>query len=426
MPVLYGTLLQPHAPDRCDVTPSATVRIDDDGRIAEVGPGRAPAGDVVGDGGCWVLPGFVDGYLHMTHWDRRGIDGIPFPIWREQVTYPAELRFRDLAVAEALTGAFVTDIIAGGTTTVAAYGSPFAEATDRSFEVFARRGLRVIFGMMLNDVIGPEDLCQPTDRALDESRTLAARWHNAENGRLRYAFSPRRPMCCSEKLMRGAATLADMVGCYVQTRVAESLDEAAAIRETYPDRIDDVDLLADVGLLRRRTLLAHGVFLSGEQRRQVAEAGTAVVHCPGADLFRESGMMDYHAHRVAGIRIALGSSLASGFDPFMPSVAVQCIQTAKAIKVHGIPRGAYPAPGPAAMWWTLTRGGAEALDLADRVGAIETGFDADCLVVRPEPWIGDLPLEQQVSALLYTLRPQQIEHVFIAGKRVGPGGDRGA
>jgi hypothetical protein len=31
-----------------------------------------------------------------------------------------------------------------------------------------------------------------------------------------------------------------------------------------------------------------------------------------------------------------------------------------------------------------------------------------------------LPQEQQVSALLYTISPQQIEHVFIAGRRVGP------
>ena len=68
----------------------------------------------------------------------------------------------------------------------------------------------------------------------------------------------------------------------------------------------------------------------------------------------------------------------------------------------------------------LTRGAAEALNMADRVGAIEPGFEADCLIVRPEKWIAKLPAEQQVSALLYTIQPDQIEHVFIAGHRVGP------
>ena len=72
----------------------------------------------------------------------------------------------------------------------------------------------------------------------------------------------------------------------------------------------------------------------------------------------------------------------------------------------------------ARAWWLLTRGAAEALGLGGRVGAVEPGMEADCLVVRPEPWIAELPAEQQISALLYTLMPEQIEQVFIAGRRV--------
>ena len=97
------------------------------------------------------------------------------------------------------------------------------------------------------------------------------------------------------------------------------------------------------------------------------------------------------------------------------------LNTAKAIKVHGMPRGSNPTPKPAEAWWALTRGAAEALGLQEQIGTIEPGKEADCLVVRPEGWIADLPPDQQASALLYTLRPEQIEHVFIAGRRVGPG-----
>jgi cytosine/adenosine deaminase-related metal-dependent hydrolase len=68
----------------------------------------------------------------------------------------------------------------------------------------------------------------------------------------------------------------------------------------------------------------------------------------------------------------------------------------------------------------FTRGAAEALNLGERIGSIEPGFEADCLVVRPEKWIAELAVEQQASALLYTISPPQIEHVFIAGRRVGP------
>ena len=425
MKTLCGRLLQPRTASVCDVTANAIVRIND-GRFAEVGScgtgfptGRA-AHDLIGGDGCWILPGFIDAHLHLPQWDRRGIDGLSLFDWLERIVYPAEARLKDPDFAERLADDFVTGLIANGTTTAAAFGSPFPQATDRAFDVFARRGFRALYGMMLNDVNCPSELCAPADEALDKSRELAAKWHGASNGLLRYAFNPRMATCCSEELMRGAATLADMLGCYIQTHVAESVAEVAAVREQFPDQFDDVDVFAQVGLLTPRTLLGHGVCLTEPQRYQVAEAGTAIVHCPTANLFLESGMMDYMAHRKAGVPIALGSSIAAGFEPFMPQVAVECLQTAKALKVHGIPRGSYSVPDSTEAWWLLTRGAAEALGLGDRIGLIEPGFEADCLVVRPLPWLFDLPAEQQISALLYTIRPEQIQHVFIAGKRVGP------
>ena len=420
MQTLFGTLLHPKSADDCDVRPQTAVQIDNDGTIAALGTDKGKGGDLIGDTGTWILPGFIDAHLHLPQWDRRGIDGLPLFDWLEKVVYPAELRLKDGTLAERLADDFVTGMIANGTTTVAAFGSPFPKAVDRAFSVFERRGYRAIYGMILNDVNSPDQLRTPTDKSLDESRNLATKWHGGNNGLLQYAFSPRMATCCSEKLMRGAAALAEMLKCHIQTHIAESAAEVSAVRERFPDQLDDVDVFAEMGLLTSRTLLGHGVCLTEPQRHQVAEARTSVVHCPTANLFLESGLMDYVAHRRAGIPIALGSSIAAGFEPFMPQVAVACLQTAKALKIHAIPRGSYQAPSPAEAWWLLTRGGAEALKLGDRIGTIEKGFEADCLVVRPETWIADLPAEQQVSALLYTLRPEQIEHVFIAGRRVGP------
>lgn len=418
MQTLFGTVLQPRSIHDCQVIHGAAVTIGDDGRIASVQPSASQPAQSIGGPDCWVLPGFVDAHLHMPQWDRRGIDGLTLDDWQAHVGYPAEARMRDRRAAEALAEQFVSGLFAMGTTTVAAFGSPFADEVESTFQVFARRGLRAIYGQMLNDTDIPDEIRQSTDQALDQSRLLAAKWHGAQNGRLRYAFSPRTSVRCSEKLMRGSAALADMLGCHLQTHVAETYEELAAVRERFPEQVDEIDLFNELGLLTPRTLLAHGLFLNHHQRKQVAQKQTSLVHCPTANLFRESGLMDYVAHRSAGIRIALGSSVAGGPDPFMPRVAAECLQTAKAIKVHTLPRSSVQVPLPAEAWWMLTRGGAEALGMADRIGAIEPGMEADCLLVRPEKWIADLPAEQQVSALLYTLSPGQIEQVFVAGKRV--------
>lgn len=419
MKSLVGTLLQPISAGECRITKNGVVQMDDAGRITQAGPGPG-VGETVGDEQCWILPGFIDAHLHLPQWDRRGIDGLPVFEWQQKIGFPAEERLANPQTATALAEEFTAGVLANGTTTVVAFGSPFPQEVDASFNVFARKGLRAIYGLMLNDTDLPAALLQQPDQALDEARKLAAKWHGRENGRLQYAFSPRTSIHCSERLMRGAAALANMLKCYLQTHVAESLDELAEVHKRFPDQIDEVALFAEMGILGRRTILAHGVFLDFQQRREVAGRETALVHCPTGNLFRESGLMDYVARRQAGIRIALGSSIAGGFEPFMPRVAVEGLQTAKAIKVHSLPRRGGPTIAPAEAWWMLTAGGAAAIGLGDRIGTLAPGYEADCLVVRPEKWIADLPPEQQVSALLYTLSPQQIEHVFIAGRRVGP------
>lgn len=419
MKTLAGTLLQPASPTACKVVPNTTVRIDDAGRIAQLGTGAA-SGDVVGGPGCWILPGFIDAHLHLPQWDRRGIDGLPVLQWQEQVGFPSEQRLANPETAAALAESFARGVMANGTTTVVAFGSSLASEVDISFGVFARTGLRAIYGLTLNDMDMPADLLQDADKALDDSRALAAKWHGKENGRLLYAFSPRTSIRCSEKLLRGAATLADMLQCYLQTHVADSTDELDEVRARFPDQLDEVELFSELGMLGRRTILAHGVFLDHHSRREVAESGASLVHCPVGNLFRESGLMDYVARRSDGIRIALGSSIAGGFEPFMPRVAVEGLQTAKAIRVHSLPRRGGTVLAPAEAWWMLTAGGAAAIGLANQIGTLAPGYQADCLVVRPEKWIADLPPEQQVSALLYTITSQQIEHVYIAGKRVGP------
>ena len=418
MTLIHGSVLQVRSAADCRLLDNTTVTIADNGTIGGISTGQSPSKEARGGDGCYILPGFIDAHLHLPQWDRRGIDQPSLARWRDAIGYPAEARCADPGFAADLAEQFVSGILANGTTTICAFGSPFAAEVDQSFSVFARRGLRAIYGMMLNDNGVPAELAQNPDKALDESRALAAKWHNAENGRLRYAFGPRGTIRCSEKLMRGAAALAEMFNCHLQTHVAESPEEIAEAHEQYPDYVDEVDVYADLGVLTSRTLLAHGMFLHPQQRRQLADRRTALVHCPTANLFRESGLMDYVAHRAAGIRIALGSSIAAGYDPFMPRIAAQTLQTAKAIKVHTLPRQSAQVPPPAEAWWMLTRGGAEALGIADQVGALEVGYQADLLVVRPEKWINNLPADQRLSALLYTLAPEQIEQVYVAGRLV--------
>ena len=192
----------------------------------------------------------------------------------------------------------------------------------------------------------------------------------------------------------------------------------AEVRQRFPEQFDEVDIFEEVGIIGPSTILAHGVFLDHQQRGKLAKAGSSLVHCPTANLFRESGLMDFAAHRSPRVKIALGSGIGGGFEPFMPRVAADSLLTAKTIKVHSLPRRAGIGMNPSEAWWMLTAGGAAALGLEKQIGTIAPGYFADCLVVKPEKWIKDLAPELRTSALLYTLKPSQILEVYVAGKLV--------
>jgi guanine deaminase len=420
MKTLIGTLLQPASPSQIDIAPNTSLRRGDDGRIASGGEQPHPHDEVFGDADTWIIPGFIDAHLHVPQWDRRGIDGLSALDWSNQIGYPAEIRLANTDLARQLASDFAHGVISHGTTTVAAFGSSLKSEVEATFSVFAELGLRAIYGMTLNDTDMPPELTHTPDQALDDARALAAKWHGSENGLLHYAFSPRSSLRCSEKLLRGCAALATMFKCPLQTHISDAVDEIDEFHTRYPDQIDEVQLFSELGILGPRSILVHGSFVDPQQRREIAQSGTALVNCPTANLFRQSGLVDYFVRTSQGIRMALGSSIAGGFDPFMPHVAVEGLQSAKALRVHSLPRRGGPMPNPSEAWWLLTAGGAAALSLAHTIGTLAQGYQGDCLVIRPEKWIKDLPKDQQPSALLYTLAPHHIEHVFISAKRVGP------
>jgi len=95
----------------------------------------------------------------------------------------------------------------------------------------------------------------------------------------------------------------DMLGCTSRPTWAETLAGVQVVRERFPEQFDEIELFNEMGLLTRRTLLGHGVHLSQQQRQQVAASQTVVIHCPTANFFLESGLMDYVAMRAAGVRI---------------------------------------------------------------------------------------------------------------------------
>jgi guanine deaminase len=245
--------------------------------------------------------------------------------------------------------------------------------------------------------------------------------------------------------MLGAGRLAREHGAFIQTHVAENLQELAWVQELFPEAGSYTEVYRQFGLLGPRTLLAHGIHLAPSERELIRASGSSLVHCPSSNAFLQSGIMPLQTWLGEGLSVGLGTDVGAG-----PSLsmfremgeactasklrrATQQVQAARLNRLADIPEAQRrrvaqaldlePAPPLNAVgsFFLATRGGAGALGLGDRLGALERGFLADFLVVDvrlSDPFGQVSPDPAQVLArLLYRSDPRLVQAAYVRGRR---------
>jgi guanine deaminase len=218
----------------------------------------------------------------------------------------------------------------------------------------------------------PADLLDTAERGYRESAELIERWHG--RGRNGYAITPRFAPACSPAQLDAAATLRrEHPDVLVQTHIAETTSEVTQVHDLFPDRDGYFDVYHEHGLTGPGAVLAHGVHLSAGELAACGDSGTAIAHCPTSNLFLGSGLFDLHTATVDHrITVGLGSDVGAGTS-FAPLV------TAGA--AHQVARLRGRTLDPLRAWYLATLGGARALRLADRVGSLAAGHEADLVVL---------------------------------------------
>ena len=96
-----------------------------------------------------------------------------------------------------------------------------------------QRGMRLIAGKVLQDRHSPDGVRDETEQSLIDTESLIRKWHGQD--RLGYAITPRFAPSCSEAQLRGAGELAAKYpDVWIQSHVAENLDEIKWARELFP------------------------------------------------------------------------------------------------------------------------------------------------------------------------------------------------
>jgi guanine deaminase len=342
------------------------------GRLRDLLPDEV---EVVSYPGALICPGFIDGHVHYPQARIIGAYGEQLTEWLTTYAFREEQRFADPRYAALAAQVFFDQLLANGTTTALTFCATYPVSVDAFFAESERRGTRMIGGKVLMDRNAPGSLLDTPQSGYEDSRTLIDRWHG--RGRSLYAITPRfAPTSTPEQLELAGTLLAESPGTFMHTHVSESLSEVAWVRSLFPERSGYLDVYDHYGLLRPRSVLAHGVHLTARERRRVHESGAAITHCPSSNLFLGSGLfrMDEARDCERPVHVALGTDIGAGTSF---SLLATMNEAHKVGKLVGYPMSAVKS------FYLATRGGAEALGLDGTIGSLEPGHEADFVVLDP-------------------------------------------
>ncbi|MCS6859060.1 MAG: guanine deaminase [Abditibacteriales bacterium] len=459
--VYRARLLNPQSAEAFDYLPDGALVVNADGTIAEV-----VAASRIADDASHVtlhdfrphllIPGLVDVHSHLPQYDAVAMDGGELLSWLQAHIFPAEARFANPEKARDAAERFFRDMLAHGTTTAAVYATIHQEATSVAFSVAERLGMRAIIGKVMMDQNAPPMLCEDTETSLKQSEELCQQWHGRDRGRLQYAFSPRFALTCSMTLMRRAGELARQYNAYVQTHLSENLDELKWVKRLFPQAQHYTDVYRRAGLLGAKTLMAHCVHLSDEEFDLLQKTDTRICHCPSANFFLKSGIMNLVKAMKRHIHVGIGTDVGAGPSlSLFREMGAACLaskarwamerfyrerllevwaefsmlgargtQLFRRVLAHlELDEEAHVAD-PKLVFYLATLGGARALGLDHHIGNFAPGKDADFVVIDTTPIdpthdeSEDQSLDTLLSRLVYRGKGTMVQATFVRGRRV--------
>ncbi|MCJ8311123.1 MAG: guanine deaminase [Rhizobiaceae bacterium] len=379
--------------------------------------GQAGMAEVIDHRPHLIMPGLIDTHNHLPQMQVIGSYGAQLLDWLNTYTFPAEAGFADSDHAERIAAAYFDEMLRNGTTTSVAYCSVHRHSADAYFKEAERRNMCVIGGKVMMDRNAIDAVHDTPQEGYDDTKALIAKWHG--RGRAHYAITPRFAITSSpEQMTASQALVEEFPDCYVQTHLSENRKEIEITLDLYPDAKDYLGVYETYGLLGKKSLFGHSIYLSARERAAMAETGSVAVFCPTSNLFIGSGLFDEEATRKAGVRVAVATDIGGG---------TSCSMLRTMDEAYKILQLQNQNLNPLASFYMMTLGNAEALSLSAEIGTLAPGSKADICVMNScaTPGMGlRMEAAKSLSEELFVLQTmgddRSVSQVYVAGAASKP------
>jgi len=229
-------------------------------------------------------------------------------------------------------------------------------------------------------------------------------------------ITPRFAPSCTSSLLSSLGQLAKEQDLQIQTHISESPSEIALVASLFPAQNSYAAVYDAHNLLTPRTVLAHGVHLSADERNLIKARKSKISHCPVSNTSISSGICPVRELLDSGIEVGLGTDVSGGYsssilvaareagmvsriiaslydptssgqEPQKETLPIGNVETAEKASANAKNEGDVSVADRKKLsveetLYLATRGGANCLNLGHKIGAFEIGMQWDAQLIR--------------------------------------------
>ena len=346
-----------------------------------------------------LFPSFANMHTHISMSLLRGLGAdLPLMDWLQKVIWVLEGEFvsPEFVRDGALIG--IAEAIRSGTTLF--MDMYFFE--ESVAEVAQKAGIRAGLGFGILDF--PTRVAKTQEEYLKRAREFIREFKG--RNLLFPVLCPHAVYTCSPQTLRKSLELALQEDVYVHTHTAETQQEVESSLQQFGKR--PVEHLHSLGLLTEKTLMAHVVWTTEEERELIKESGAKVLHCPESNLKLASGIAPISDYIRRGIHVCLGTDGPASNDNL--DMLEELSLMAKLQKGSNLDAKAMDARTALRI---ASEEGFNAVGI--KAGRLEVGYDADLMLLDPnKPHLQ--PLYDPIAQLVYSAKSSDIDTVICKGR----------
>lgn len=346
-----------------------------------------------------IMPGMINTHNHLPMIAFRGLgeEGIKNRLFAYFFPLESEKLSRDLIYKATIHGSI--DMALSGVTTYADMYYHMDEMAKATKEI----GIRGVLGETV--IKFPVVDAKTPYGGIEYAVKFIEEYKNDEL--ITPAFGPHAPYTVSKEKLQEIDELSKKYNVPVMIHVGEFDDENKRLNlkdETVVEYMDSI------GVLNERVLLAHAIHLTENDLNIIKSRNASIAYNPMANAKGATGIAKAYEMINKEIKVGLGT------DGPMSSNQVDLFRTLSyASSMQRLKYNDRTIMTPDTVLRMATIGGAEALNMDNRIGSIENGKLADIIIIETES-PNMIPNYNPFATLVYQANSSNVSTTIVNGK----------